>query len=927
MRKSKLMAPQDDSGRNRRPLIWWVVFTAGACLVALVLGARSLRASEQEREFWLSHEAERRLEARLTVIAADRHRPLRAKKEEAPAPPATRLPLEALARLEQAGDSRHLAAAYLVRGDRGLADQALEALVSQEDTPEVETDRAAALLLKGQPEEALRKLDRVLDRAPDLTQAHWNRALALMALDLPSLAARSFSEVARRNEPGWSQEASERADKLQALEQSRQQRWKAYEQAARELVTSGQWPAAPLLPEAPSSLRLQFYDAVRTRVSREEVLALLPVARAIDSQTGGSVLEPYVQRIASQDFSRRAPLSRTYAQLRESRLPASEREGFIAELLRSSEDDLLLGALILAGAAGRHLDVFEDRAQASQDPWFQLLAMQERAKATLARGDTAEARRILLKALRRCAPLEYRCLAIETDRVALESQGVNLDEAWKLAEQARWRSRASREWLKETEFLGHLAQIARLRKDLTLARAYLGELLEKRRGDAAFERYAYQNLAHLAIQELRFGQARAELDQALATGLPLTYTGALALAEVARHHPSPTDEAALARARSEAPPSLTPGQQALLRHAQEVLILERDRREGRAALEAQLQETAPQGQLPKDEDLLRVRTYCFTALIFDSAKVQDYPAVLELFERELDTRIPPRCALALSEDTKRSLLVVRGATGQLLGYFERDRHARLPAHLGGFVPEEALEALQGCEKVEVFARPPLHGRAGLLPSGIAWSYRTRSGPPAQAPSGRAIHLVVKDVALSPQRTSELGQLNPWKVPFAEGEERRLLEGSEATPSRVLSAMREATEIDLVSHGVISPSSVEASLVLAPEAGRDELSASSIRAQRLEGAPLVVLAACHGAQAAPVLHQQRSLPSAFIQAGARAVLAATEAIPDQEAAAFFQSVRERIRRGTPPAAALRDERRKWLEGKEVRNWVEGVLLFD
>jgi len=88
-----------------------------------------------------------------------------------------------------------------------------------------------------------------------------------------------------------------------------------------------------------------------------------------------------------------------------------------------------------------------------------------------------------------------------------------------------------------------------------------------------------------------------------------------------------------------------------------------------------------------------------------------------------------------------------------------------------------------------------------------------------------------------------------------------------------------------------------------------------------------LAACHGAQTAPVLHQPRSLPSAFIQAGARAVLAATDAIPDQDAGAFFQAVRERIQQGTAPAAALRDERLKWLEKREVRNWVDGVLLFD
>lgn len=921
MRSSERQVKRWDGSRPRGLVI------AALCVAALVLGTLALRPSGPDPELWLPREAERRLEARITVAAADQYRPLRTPKKGAPPAPAAPLPLAVLAQLERAGDSRQLAAAYLVRGDSSLAEPALAALASLEDTPEVETDRAAALLLKGLPAQALEKVERVLDRSPDLTQAHWNRGMALLALDLPWLAARSFSEVANREEPGWSQEAARRAEELKAQGRSRQQRWKSYDQAARELVATGQWSSSLPLSEAPSSLRLQFYDAVRIRTSREEVLALLPVARALDQQIGSRVLEPYVQRIAARDFSRRAPLARTYARLRESRLTASQREGFIAELLGSSEDDLLMGALIQVGAAARHLEIFEARAQASQDPWFQLLAMQERAKAALARGERGEALRILQEALARCAPLEYRCLSIESNRVTLESQRVNLDEAWRLALRGRRRARDSREWLKETEFLGHLAQIARLRNDFTLARAYLGELLEKRRGDVVFERYVFQNLAHLAIQELRLGRARAEIDQALATGLPLTYTGALALPVISRLHPSPADEAAMARALSEAPSTLTPGQQALLRQAQHMLTLHRDRARGRAALEAQLHEVAPGGQLPKDEDLLRVRTYGFTELIFDSAQARDFPAVLELFERELGTKLPARCALALAEDTERSLLAVRGAAGQLLGSFEGARQARLPAHLGGFVPEAALEALRDCETVEAYARPPLHGRAGLLPARFAWSYRTRPGPPVQAPSRRAIHLVVKDVALSPERTSELGQLNPWKAAFAQGEERRLLEGSEATPSRVLAAMRDATEIDLVSHGIISHSSGEAYLVLAAEAGRDELSASRILSQRLEGAPLVVLAACHGAQTAPVLHQPRSLPSAFIQAGARAVLAATDAIPDQEAGVFFQAVRERIQQGAAPAAALRDERLKWLEEREVRNWVEGVLLFD
>ena len=140
-------------------------------------------------------------------------------------------------------------------------------------------------------------------------------------------------------------------------------------------------------------------------------------------------------------------------------------------------------------------------------------------------------------------------------------------------------------------------------------------------------------------------------------------------------------------------------------------------------------------------------------------------------------------------------------------------------------------------------------------------------------------------------------------------------------------MRDATEIDLVTHGIIDETSDASYLVLAEEGGRDELTATRIREQKLEGAPLVVLAACHAARPAPVLHALASLPAAFIQAGARGVLAATVPIPDKEAGEFFNAVRARIRQGTPPAQALRDERMKWLSEQKGRNWLDAVLLFE
>jgi len=140
-------------------------------------------------------------------------------------------------------------------------------------------------------------------------------------------------------------------------------------------------------------------------------------------------------------------------------------------------------------------------------------------------------------------------------------------------------------------------------------------------------------------------------------------------------------------------------------------------------------------------------------------------------------------------------------------------------------------------------------------------------------------------------------------------------------------MKNATEVDLVAHGTLSDSSHASYLLLAPERDGSELGVSRVRTASLQGAPFVVLAACHAAQTAYVLHERFSLPAAFIEAGARGVLAATVEIPDLEAGAFFNAVRERMRAGTAPAQALRDERVRWRREGRGAAWLDSVLLFE
>jgi hypothetical protein len=119
------------------------------------------------------------------------------------------------------------------------------------------------------------------------------------------------------------------------------------------------------------------------------------------------------------------------------------------------------------------------------------------------------------------------------------------------------------------------------------------------------------------------------------------------------------------------------------------------------------------------------------------------------------------------------------------------------------------------------------------------------------------------------------------------------------------------------------------VVLSPEqeGGRYALTADAVRKEKLAGAPLVFLAACSaGRSASSATFEPYSLPAAFIGAGARAVLASTVDIPDA-AGRFFDGVRQRIRAGSPPAVALRDERQKWLARDARAGWTRHILLIE
>lgn len=895
---------------------WWLLAGAAAVGGLLLL----TRTSPSPEPGWVAQGPTRPLEARLAYAQADRHRPYETLRSSGPSTAAT-LPLRQLAELEEAGDCHGLATAWLLAGELAQAAAWLERCKA---SVALDNERAVLALQRGESAQALALLDQVLRASPRHPQALWNRALALERLGLLATAARDFEQVAALGEPGWAAEARQRAQALQERGTREWHAWQSADRLGRALVAGGPLPPAEEVERRPGLFRLYFYDSVRAARSAQRVRELWPLAEALDMRAGGSVLRDYLRRVEVKDFRRRGPLAEAYGRL----FAGTEPPGPLLERLRQAgEWDLLLGALVHAGAVAAHLEEFRALAAGSRDPWLELLAEQEQGRALVAQRELREAERVLLAAARRCAEtrLGYRCTLLERELAALYRALHRPAEAWRHGMEGLRLAREERVAYFERRLLMELGQVARLREEHALSRALLDEAAQLEPGDCTVQHFVRSSNAASFLMELRVDEARGEMDLALRCGGSLTVPGALALADLARSRPGAEDRGWMERGVAELRRSerLSPGEKVLALQALGRFLLESEQSAGQALLREAIAEAA---RLPRDNvEARKTRTYAYTALLLMAGKAGEYERALALLEEEAGAPLPARCLLGLAVDDERTLLLARGPEGSLAGRYEASRTTPL-ASAAGLVPEELLRPLRACEQVAVLARPPLHGRSELLPVDMAWSYFTPRASALASPPVPPRRLVVAEVQAPPEL--QLAALRLWRAPgLAEAPSVELL-GAQATPSRVLAEMRRATEIELHVHGLVRPEVSDAAvLVLSPEAGgRYALQADELRGQRLEGAPLVLLAACRAAQSAPFLHEPLGLPLAFVEAGARTVLAATTDIPDQEAAAFFGAVRARMRAGSAPALALRDERAEWLR-RGGAEWVRHVLLFE
>ncbi|MBS2022756.1 MAG: CHAT domain-containing protein, partial [Deltaproteobacteria bacterium] len=726
---------------------------------------------------------------------------------------------------------------------------------------------------------------------------------------------------------GWAQEAKARAEQLRKQAAERTEAWKTADAAGLAWVMTGAAPSEAEVRRFPGLFRLNLYDAVRAAPDAARVNAVRPLAALLDSIYGGHVLSDYVEQVSKADFKVRAPLAAEYAKMRAGTLSWPEQGALFGKTKDAGQADLRMGTLFFTYQIPANLPEYKHLVEQSRDPWFAALAALNEARG-VAGSNPLEAEQLLRQALidAHAAKLDYRAVQLELALADVLASMQRVPEAFAASLRAFKLARSDGEIELEAQAISRLIAAARLRWAFALVRAYAHEATLAKPADCDTQQYAHLNAANAAALELRSAEARAEFDQVKACdGRPLGLHEAGVLADLARldNHPGDTQRVLEIIKTLRDQNALSPGDKAEADDIAGRALLEQSEAEGKKLLEQSIAAADALG--PQDVQGQKARAYSYVSLQLDAARKGRFDEALALLAKEQHVEQPRECALGVGVDDDRSYVIAAGADGKLVGSFE----ARRAESIETFVPHPnplQLAALKGCAEVAVLARPPLQGRPGILPPEIAWAFGVKPAHATPSELPRTKRLVVADV--EPPASLELPRLASWgRSNEARHDDQIELHGAMATPSRVLQEMEKATEIEIHAHGFVDLAVSDASLLaLSPDAdGSWALSASQVRSHKLLGHPLVVLGACRAAVGAPQLHAPWSLPAAFREAGASAVLASRADIPDAQARAFFDAVLAGIRSGKPQAVALRDARMEF-RSKPQGSWVDSVLLF-
>jgi tetratricopeptide (TPR) repeat protein len=914
-----------------RPRRWVSVAAISVAAAAAVLLMYVASRPDTEQPLLALAET-RKLEGRLTYPAADRYRPPRQanRGENAPKPgqphpkPGGRpqgsdvTPPEQIAELLRRGDLQGVASAYLLAEDYHHAAEYLEQLPS---SPDVDSDRALLKLSKGQVESALVLLDEMLRQVPDHPQALWNRGLVLRELGLPLAAAESFTRVASKD-PAWRDEALKRATVLREENAERRSAWWAAKKAGDAMVDGG--PPLPIetVRRFPGMTRVFFQQALRLAPSPERVTELEPLAQELDRAHGGAELQAALERARAWNFELRRPLLKDYLDFvrHRSKLDEAGWRRWLEQARKAGADDLILGAIVHTRRTDKYLDELRRTAKADGTPWIDLYARTEEAKALILTGDSARGGQLLEDLLPQCERMRvpYRCMQVDIELMKLHLSAHRLQPAQVHAKAALKRARDENEWGTVSWLEGQLGEVERLRSRFAQARAYYEEaILEGSQEHCETTRDTRLNLAALYVTERRPEEAKREAAAAPACSSPLSLAGLTVHLDLHRMgQPVLSEEALRAEIASlRQRPGVSKGARLYADWAEARLIIDRDSSRGEELLRNVIRDAAG---LPGDVTAAKVRSYAYTMLLVDAAKRGAFDRMAPLLTEEQGETAPPGpCTVAVARDDLRLAVAVRGASGALAGNYEE--HSTAGAGTSPLTPR-FLELLAECPAIRVLAQPPLTGTPRLLPPELAWSYDVAPGTRVPDASGNSRRVIVAGAKTPPEL--KLAPLSDWEIPAG------AVRGGEATPRRVLLELTDATEIQFHVHALFDTSLSDAPvLALSPDGeGKWALTSEDIRATPLRRNPLVLLADCHAGELASRVHEAWGLPTAFLGAGASAVVASPADVPDLEAVRFFDAVLGRLRAGESPVSAVAAERRAWLKA-DPNSWVAEVLVFE
>ncbi len=213
-------------------------------------------------------------------------------------------------------------------------------------------------------------------------------------------------------------------------------------------------------------------------------------------------------------------------------------------------------------------------------------------------------------------------------------------------------------------------------------------------------------------------------------------------------------------------------------------------------------------------------------------------------------------------------------------------------------------------------------------SASTWLARRRTGPPA----GAGV-LALADPTL-PGAGAAWPRLpaarREARVACGQGDRCEPLSGALATEDRVVGAdWSRLAVLHLGTHTAIETTRPDrTALLFAPGTRDGRLQVSEIRALPLHG-QVVVLSGCATATGLPRVGEGTfGLVRAFLEAGARAVVATSWAVRDRDAAAWFAAFYERLGEGSTVAAAARDAASHLrAEGRPLEAWAAPTVYGD